>query len=165
MGQNARKICTASDYVGSEILKVFKQISGNKNLNLFLLGRWNYCQTATWMSGKGLRTLEFWHVCVSVTTIQSLKCVCIRQGQEADFSPPFRFFLVFISWPQMVTGSQAGVEWFISCIWGSSAVDTSPFYFYLLLIFLLARQSALLVVPSICSASNTWKIPGKNLGA
>lgn len=32
MGQNAPEICNASDYVGSEILEVFKQMSGTKNL-------------------------------------------------------------------------------------------------------------------------------------
>lgn len=56
MGQNALKVCNASDYTGSDILKVLKQVSGNKNLKLFLLGRWNYFQTATWISGNGLRS-------------------------------------------------------------------------------------------------------------
>lgn len=32
MGQSAPEICSASDYIGNEILEVFKQMSGPKNL-------------------------------------------------------------------------------------------------------------------------------------
>lgn len=35
MGQNALIICNASDYTGSEILKVFKEVSGSKKLRGF----------------------------------------------------------------------------------------------------------------------------------
>lgn len=35
MGQNALIVCNASDYTRSEILKVFKQVSGNKKRRVF----------------------------------------------------------------------------------------------------------------------------------
>lgn len=78
MGQNALKICNASDYTGSEILKVFKQVSGNKTWKFFFVRKVELLPNSHVDFWK--RTQDFQHVCVSRSP-QSRVCSVFVSGR------------------------------------------------------------------------------------